>query len=145
MSQIGDLAESLYFEQKYCCSEAVWLAFAMSDNLSEAEKNAGNKLAFAFCGGLGNGQFCGALAGGFMIIGRYFGRVCGEERNDTTASYREALTKAFMEKYGSIDCSSLKPTDPTKSRLQCKTYVRFVAETLADLLDKGLEEDEDCG
>ena len=146
MSQLGDNAVRYFLEQNYCCAESVWLAFADSDKLSAEERAFGNKLAFAWCGGTGAKEFCGALAGGVLVLGRWFGRTPDQERNPELAKYTEALVAAFKAQFSHTACRELKPDgDPKAARQVCSGYVRFVAEKVEELLDKGLEDEEDCG
>ena len=145
MSAIVDRATVLFTEQGYCCAEAVWLAFAESDGLSEESKAFGNKLTFAFCGGTGAHDLCGAIAGGVLVLGRWFGRIPGEPRNEDLPKYTKALLDGFKEQFGHTACISLKPdAEPPVAKQKCLEYVRFVAAKVDELLDKGIGE-EDCG
>ncbi|MCL2497993.1 MAG: C-GCAxxG-C-C family protein [Symbiobacteriaceae bacterium] len=145
MPNVGERAVELFLKDKFCCAEAVWLALAESDNLPEDERNIGNKLATAWCGGTGASDMCGALAGGVLVLGRYFGRIPGEGRNDQLPLYTKALVEAFKTEYNGIYCRDLKPVgEPDEVRSLCSNFVRFVADQVVFLLDNGLE-DEDCG
>ena len=147
MSKVADRAVSLFMEEGYCCAEAGWLAFAESDGISDEEKAFGNKLTFAFCGGTGGRELCGAVAGGVLVLGRWFGRVPGEPRNQDLPKYTKALLDAFKAEFGHMTCLELKlDGDPAVSRKHCSEYVRFVAAKVEELLDNGLPgEEADCG
>ena len=138
MSAITDRAVQLYIEEGYCCAEAVWLAFAESDAIDEDARDLGNKLSFAFCGGTGAANLCGAAAGGVLVLGRRFGRVPGEPRNEDLPKYTKALIDALEEKYGHTSCSDLKPkAEPCVAKQVCSGYVAFVVAKIEELLESG--------
>ncbi|MCL2549173.1 MAG: C-GCAxxG-C-C family protein [Symbiobacteriaceae bacterium] len=145
MSSIVDRAINLFIDEGYCCAEAVWLAFAESDGISEDAKAFGNKLSFAFCGGTGAQDLCGAVAGGVLVLGRWFGRIPGEPRNQDLPKYTKALLESFREQFGHTACCHLKPdAELPVVKQTCKQYVIFVVAKVEELLDKGIGE-EDCG
>jgi len=140
MSSNIERAQQLYTEEGFCCAEAVWLAFAESGGLSEEEKAFGNKLAFAFCGGTGAQDLCGALAGGALVLGCRFGRVPGEPRNEDLPKYSKVLIDDFKEQYGFTDCCDLKPkTEPAVAKEVCSGYVAFVIAKMENLLRDGID------
>lgn len=146
MSASGDLAVSYFTTRGACCAESVWLTFAESDGISETERDFGNKLCFAFCGGTGAHELCGAIAGGVLVLGRWFGRTPSEPRNEDLPKYTKALIDAFTERFGHTTCRDLKPDiEPSEAKKVCCEYVRFVAEKVEELLDKGIGDEEDCG
>jgi len=146
MSAIAERATQLYTEEGFCCSEAVWLAFAERDDISQADKDLGNKLSFAFCGGTGAQNLCGAAAGGALVLGSHLGRIPGEPRNEDLPKYTKALIDAFEEQYGHTTCRELKPdVDPAAAKQVCKGYVVFIAEKLEELLEDGITStNSDC-
>lgn len=144
MSKTSERALELYLKQGYSCSESVFIALAEADGLTPEEINLGNHYAGAFSGGMGVESVCGALNGGMLTLGRYFGRNIGEERKAEMKDYSAALFNAFVEEFGALDCSVLKHEPDAKQR--CAQYVRFVVETLEEFLDNGLPgAEEDCG
>jgi C_GCAxxG_C_C family probable redox protein len=55
------------FEQGYTCAEAIFIAFAEAEGYSS---EVAHRAATSFIGGIGNqGQVCGTLIGGLMVIG----------------------------------------------------------------------------
>lgn len=143
MSKIGDRAQELFTQLGYSCSESVFIALAEADGLSQEEINIGNKYIGPFSGGMGSGSVCGALSGGILTLGRYFGRAMGEERNPDMSKYSAALFNMFVEEFGTPDCGPLKYEPDCKTR--CAGYVRFVVDAVETLLDNGLPDDDDCG
>ena len=143
MSKAGNRAIELYMEKGFSCSESVYIALAEADNLTAEQINAGNHMAGAFSGGMSVGSVCGALTGGMLTLGRWFGRNLSEGRKDEMKEYSKALYEAFIEKFGDESCKKLKPESDAKKR--CAEYVRFVTEKVEELLDKGLDDPDDCG
>ncbi len=144
MSKASDRALELYLSLGYSCSESVFIALAEADGLTQEEVDYGNHYAGSFSGGMGVESICGALTGGMLTLGRYFGRSMGEERKTEMKEYSAALFNAFVEKFGNADCNVLKHEPDAKQR--CAQYVRFVVETVEDFLDNGLPgAEEDCG
>jgi C_GCAxxG_C_C family probable redox protein len=144
MSKASDRALELYMNQAYSCSESVFIALAEVDGLTQEEIDYGNHYAGAFSGGMGAESVCGALTGGMLTLGRYFGRNMGEDRKTEMKDYSAALFNAFVEEFGAPDCSVLKHEPDAKAR--CAQYVRFVVETLEEYLDNGLPgAEDDCG
>ena len=135
MKLLGDLAVDNYLESGYCCSESVWLAWADYHKTAAEQRNLGSRLSFAFCGGTGAHDLCGALAGGVLALGLEFGRNPDEPRDPRVGEATEALFVAFTEKFGHSACRDLKPSDPAISKATCAEYVRFVAEHLATVTE----------
>jgi len=143
MSAITDRAVQLYMEEGYCCAEAIWLAFAEDGTLSEEDKAFGNKLSFAFCGGTGAKNLCGAAAGGALVLGSRFGRIPGEPRNEDLPKYTKALLEAFEEHYTYTTCRELKSSeDPNIYKQVCKEYVSFVTAKVEELLEEGVRKEK---
>ncbi|MGI6359274.1 MAG: C-GCAxxG-C-C family (seleno)protein [Bacillota bacterium] len=137
----GKLAQELY-QSGYSCAEAAWLA--MAKDLSDKEKNFGLKLSGGFGGGVGCGSVCGALAGAVLGLGAFLGREQGEPRPDQLRAITKQLAESFAAKFGSVDCSSIKPVGDNY-RERCAEYVVFAVEEALRLLDEALESDDDCG
>lgn len=129
-----------FFNQGYSCSESVWLA--LSQDLDAEQRDFGLKIAGAFAGGCGNGSLCGAVAGGLMAAGRWYGRAFGEPKPTDLKGIATRLTDAVKAKFGSLDCSQLKP-ESEDWRKQCGQLVEFVANIVEQLLDEG--DEDDCG
>ncbi len=137
----GELAKKFY-QSGYSCAEAAWLAVAK--DLPDSEKNFGLKLAGGFGGGVSCGSVCGALAGAVLGLGAFLGREQGEPRPDQLRAITKLLAESFAAKFGSVDCSSIKPGDDNY-RVRCAEYVVFAVEEALRLLDESLEADDDCG
>lgn len=129
-----------FFNQGYSCSESVWLA--LSQDLAAEQRDFGLKISGAFAGGCGSGALCGAVAGGLMVAGRWYGRAVGEPKPENLKSISKRLTETVKAKFGSLNCCQLKP-EGDNWRKKCGELVEFVANIVDQLLDEG--DDEDCG
>lgn len=135
----GQMARE-FFDQGYSCSESVWLA--LSQDLDAAQRDFGLKIAGAFSGGCGCGSLCGAVAGGLMAAGRWYGRAFGEPKPTALKDIAKRLTDTVKAKFGGLDCAQLKP-DTEEWRQKCGELVEFVANLVDQVLDEG--DEEDCG
>jgi C_GCAxxG_C_C family probable redox protein len=83
----------------------------------------------AFGGGLGgNGEVCGAVAGGLAVLGLKFSRAREEEKEDPRMwSYAQELLQRFREeivkKHGSILCREIARVD-WKDREQVRGFYK---------------------
>jgi C_GCAxxG_C_C family probable redox protein len=107
----------------------------------------------AFGGGLGgNGEVCGALAGGLAVLGLRFSRARQEEKEDPKMwDYTEELLTRFrdgiVKEHGSILCRDISRVD-WNDREQVKVFykgdkvrecIRIVGETakfIGELLER---------
>lgn len=129
-----------FYSQGYSCSESVWLA--LSQDLDPEQRDFGLKISGAFAGGCGSGALCGAVAGGLMAAGRWYGRAFGEPKPTELKNAAKRLTEAVKAKFGGLDCSQLKP-ESDNWREKCGELVEFVANIVDQVLDEG--DEEDCG
>jgi C_GCAxxG_C_C family probable redox protein len=141
-----ELANS-YHERGFNCAQSVLGAYYREFQLEE-------EIALRLAGGFGSGmgrlcQVCGALTGGFMVIGLRYGRwqEGPAHSQDTEETYRlvRLLASRFEERYGSLLCRELiglDLNDPAQRQIaidegrfktRCAGYVRDVAEMLQDL------------
>jgi C_GCAxxG_C_C family probable redox protein len=95
------------FAEGYNCAQSVFHAF--HEEL-QVEADMALKLACAFGAGMGrNGEVCGAVTGGLLVLGARYGRGEQEDRTVTDAVY--ARTRDFMnrfaQRHGSCLCRQL--------------------------------------
>ncbi len=82
----------------------------------------------AFGGGLGgNGEVCGAVAGGLSVLGLRFSRAREDEKEDPRMwSYAQEVLQRFREivkKHGGINCRDIAGVD-WKDREQAKAFYK---------------------
>ena len=106
-----------YHKRGYGCAQSVLAAYADDYNLDE-------EMALRISTGFGSGmgrmcEVCGALTGGFMVIGLKHGKVITDGTKygrDTETSYRlvAELADRFKEKHGTILCRDILDCDLSK-------------------------------
>jgi C_GCAxxG_C_C family probable redox protein len=99
-----------YHERGYGCAQSVLASFAADYGLAEEHAL---KLATGFGSGMGRMcHVCGALTGGFMVLGLKFGKYQTDGSrygNETETTYKlvTELASRFKERNGSIICRDL--------------------------------------
>ncbi len=99
-----------YHERGYGCAQSVLASFAADYDLSEEHAL---KLATGFGSGMGRMcHVCGALTGGFMVLGLKYGKYQADGSrygNETETTYKlvSELAAKFKERNGSIICREL--------------------------------------
>lgn len=87
-----------FFDEGYACSQAVLLAFAGRFKLDE---RIAKLVSSAFGGGMGRlRQTCGAVTGGFMVIGLAYGN---EQPNEVTGLIYEMLEQNNNQQDGILE------------------------------------------
>jgi C_GCAxxG_C_C family probable redox protein len=95
------------FLEGYNCAQSVFYSFC--DDL-RFDKNTALKLACGFGAGMGlQGQICGAVSGGIMVLGTRYGRGEYEERKAMELTYKKTgeLLHQFAVRHGTIMCREL--------------------------------------
>jgi len=130
-----------YFQSGFHCAEAI------SKALTEAFEKEGDgyapKVATGFGGGIGGSHLetCGALAGGIIALGWFWGRT--KPGGDKTKVYELAaeFRRRFVEKFGSSNCQSLlDKLGKQEGAMKCKKLTAAAAGILCELLIRGREE-----
>ena len=135
-----DKAQS-YFDEGYACSQAVLLTFAEELDLNE---NSAKLISSTFGGGMGRlRQKCGAVTGGFMVLGLAYGNSDPKDMDTKLASYKKVreLNHLFEDIHGTSICAELLKkhaseadvTDRKHHKIICRRVVSDVAGILYDL------------
>lgn len=93
-----------YFDEGYACSQSILLTFAAQFNLDE--KNA-KLIASTFGGGMGRlRQKCGAVTGGFMVLGLQYGNADPKDMASKLYAYKKVreLNQQFEEIHNTSNC-----------------------------------------
>ncbi len=125
-------AKRYYLEDNCNCAEAMLLA--ANDEYGLGLTQEACKIVGGFGGGLGCGSTCGALLGAVSVLGMLkMGR-----RAHETEGFREqcaALTEAFRQKLGHLDCADLKPRYANET-CRCWETVKLTCEVLEGFLNQ---------
>ncbi len=130
------------FDEGYACSQSVLLAFSEEFNLDE---RTAKLISANFGGGMGRlREKCGALTGGFMVLGLKYGNVEPKDLDTKLASYQKVriLNKQMLNIYESADCADIlkkhatvqEITDRKHHKIICREIVGNVSGMVYDLL-----------
>ncbi len=133
------------FKEGYSCSQSVVGAYCERFDL---DKETAIKLSAGFGGGMKMAGTCGALTGGFMIIGLKHGHSEAEDKEGKKrlGALIKDFTARFKERAGSLTCRELMNCDiSTEEGLRlanetdlfsvvCPKAVRAAAEILEEML-----------
>ena len=138
-----------YFDNGFCCSQAVFTTFATAYGIPE---ELALKMSTQFGGGARKGEMCGSVAGALMALGLKYGFSDGTawEEKELAHQKAEEFMNRFIENQGTVVCRELlghdlsKPGEREKIRELglfqsiCPKMVRCAAE----LVEQMLGEDE---
>ncbi|HAD83029.1 MAG: hypothetical protein A2509_08030 [Candidatus Edwardsbacteria bacterium RIFOXYD12_FULL_50_11] len=132
------------FDSGYNCAESVLMA--ISEYLNMPNGRSLPRIATGFGGGIArNGNLCGALTGGIMVIGLALGRDDNHGSRDPCYPAADRLFNGFLEKFGSSQCRDLigvdlKTPEGQKAHANrdlketCRSCVKWSARTSMDLI-----------
>lgn len=133
-----------YFDEGYACSQSVLLAFAKELDLNE---NTAKLISSTFGGGMGRlRQKCGAVTGGFMVLGLAYGNSDPKDMDTKLASYKKVreLNHLFEDIHGTSVCAELLKTHATEAdvaerkhhKIICRKIISDVTGILYDLTER---------
>lgn len=133
-----------YFDEGYACSQSVLLAYAEELDINE---NTAKLISSTFGGGMGRlRQKCGAVTGGFMVLGLAYGNSDPKDMDTKLASYKKVreLNHLFEDIHGTSICSELLKKHATEAdvaerkhhKIICRKVVSDVAGLLYDLTEQ---------
>ena len=139
--QTIDKALSL-FDEGYTCSQTVLLAF--SENFMLDERTA-KLISSTFGGGMGRlRQKCGAVTGGFMVLGLAYGNTEPKDMSTKLASYQKVreLNQKVEEVFGTSNCfellkkhaSEAEVSERKHHKIICRKVIGDTAGILYDML-----------
>lgn len=129
-----------YFKEGYACSQSVALVFAPEFG---ADINTVTMMAAPFGGGMGRlREKCGAVTGGFMVLGMATGKYAPKDMETKLAQYKKVqdLNAAIVEIYGTAQCAELLKQKVSKEQIAERSHHKIVctgmiADTVAALYD----------
>lgn len=135
----------IYFEEGYACSQAVLLAYAERFDL---DLKTAKLISSTFGGGMGRlRKTCGAVTGGFMVLGMAYGNEHGNDlpaKLNAYARVRELYRKVEAI-HGTVECKELLQKHATPSEVEerkhHKIFCRQMVGEVAGLLYEQLNQD----
>lgn len=97
------------------------------------EESASASLGRCFAAGMFNGEVCGAVTGGLMVLG-----ACLPENGASAAQLGKCLQSRFHEEMGSTLCREILHTHGKKV---CDSCVACAAGTVHDLIEDARKEE----
>ena len=133
-----------YLSSGYMCSEAMLAPYAEQAGLPE---DVALKIAGGFAGGMAQGKTCGAVTGGFIVLGLLFGAGTSKKQYSRELCFQlvQEYTHRFEERRSTIECEKIlamngvdfhNPDDMKTLRTcgLCDKVVRDASEVLEELL-----------
>ena len=115
-----------FFDEGYACSQSVLLVFASEFKLDE---RAAKLISSTFGGGMGRlRQKCGAVTGGFMVLGLKYGNIDPKDMETKLNAYRmvRELNKQVEEIYGTSNCFELLKKHATQSEVEDRKHHKII-------------------
>ena len=113
-----------------CCSESVMLCLLQDMECDEARARDLVRAMGAFCGGMGEGLLCGALAGGVAAM-----YVAVDDYRQAKEELRPEIAAWFRERFGSTECADILEGDDTRIFTLCPGIMAEVYEKVRDVLE----------
>nr|WP_319266239.1 C-GCAxxG-C-C family protein [uncultured Draconibacterium sp.] len=115
-----------YFDEGYACSQSVLLAFADHFQL---DKTTAKRISATFGGGMGRlRETCGAVTGGFMVMGLAFGNEEPKDMDTKLNSYKKVreLNKLVQEIHGTTNCRQLLIKHATEAQVKDRKHHKII-------------------
>jgi C_GCAxxG_C_C family probable redox protein len=133
-----------FFDEGYACSQSILLAFGRHFDLDE---RTAKRIASTFGGGMGRlRQTCGAVTGGFMVLGLAFGNENPKDMETKLDAYRKvrAMDQHVREIYGTTVCKELLQKHVSQEqvierkhhKIICRHIIEDVAGHLYDMIEQ---------
>jgi|ERR1035437_4865349 C_GCAxxG_C_C family probable redox protein len=121
-----------YFEEGYACSQSVLLAFAEQYDLNE---KTAKLISSTFGGGMGRlRQKCGAVTGGFMVLGLAYGNTDPKDMDTKLYAYKKVqeLNQSFEELHGTSICAELLNKHTTEAGINERKHHKIICSKLVE-------------
>lgn len=133
-----------YFDEGYACSQSVLLAFS---NQFDLDERTAKLISSTFGGGMGRlRQTCGAVTGGFMVLGLAYGNERPTDMETKLNSYKKVreLYHQVEGIHGTANCKELLQKHATEAQIEerkhhkiiCRRVVGDVAGLMYDMLEQ---------
>ncbi len=119
-----------FFDDGYACSQSVLLAFANEFNLDE---RTAKLISSTFGGGMGRlRQKCGAVTGGFMVLGLKYGNAEPKEMETKLHAYKmvRELNKQVEDIYGTSNCFELLKKHATEAEVEERKHHKIICRKM---------------
>ncbi|MCL2492456.1 MAG: C-GCAxxG-C-C family protein [Clostridiales bacterium] len=114
-----------------CCSESIMLCILQDMEYDEGRARDLVRAMGAFCGGMGAGLLCGALAGG--VAAAY---VACEDYAQAHDELRPEIIDWFKDRFGATECSDILEGDEMRKFTLCPGIMEEVYEKVHGILEE---------
>lgn len=121
-----------YFDEGYACSQAVLLAFA---NQFKLDDTSAKLISSTFGGGMGRlREKCGAVTGGFMVLGLAYGNSDPKDMGTKLAAYNKVqeLNHKFEVINGTTSCAELLSKHATEDEVTQRIHHRLICRKVIE-------------
>lgn len=141
IKKIKEDAENLFREGKFYCSEALVTSIKRNFELDISDKMIA--LASGFPVGIGKSKCtCGAVSGGVIALGYFFGRTeGGDPKVENLLKLTNELQQSFKDNHNVLCCSILtKDLDMASGehKKQCVSFTGEMAKKTAEIIVREL-------
>lgn len=115
-----------FFDEGYACSQSILLAFANEFNLDE---QTAKLISSTFGGGMGRlRQKCGAVTGGFMVLGLKYGNTEPKDMHTKLYAYKmvRELNKQVEDIHGTSNCFELLKKHVSESDVEARKHHKII-------------------
>lgn len=142
IKKVREDAENLFKEGKFYCSEAI--VSAIRNNIDPEMPESLVAAASGFPIGIGRSKcLCGAISGGVITLGYFFGRTKGADpKVDKTLALANELQESFKNNHKVLCCRILtKGMDMSSEehKNQCVSFTGEIAEKAAEIITRELD------
>jgi C_GCAxxG_C_C family probable redox protein len=119
-----------FFDQGYACSQSVLLAFADHFKL---DASTAKLIASTFGGGMGRlREKCGAVTGGFMVIGLAMGNEQPRDMEKKLNAYSNVreLDRRLVEMHGTTICRELLQKHATSEQVEQRKHHKIICRQM---------------
>jgi C_GCAxxG_C_C family probable redox protein len=120
------LKAQAYFDEGYACSQSILLAFADQFDLDE---RTAKLIASTFGGGMGRlRKTCGAVTGGFMVLGLRYGNADPKDMETKLSAYKKVreLNQKVEEIHGTSNCAELLKKHATQAQVEERKHHKII-------------------
>ena len=119
-----------YFDEGYACSQSVLLAFSERFDLND---RTAKLISSTFGGGMGRlRQTCGAVTGGFMVLGLAFGNENPKDMETKLHAYQKVreLYLQVEHIHGTAVCKELLQKHATREQVEERKHHKIICHKM---------------
>jgi C_GCAxxG_C_C family probable redox protein len=119
-----------FFDEGYACSQSVLLTFASQFDLDE---KTAKLIASTFGGGMGRlRQKCGAVTGGFMVLGLKYGNADPKDLETKLSAYQKVrdLNHLIEKIHGTSNCFEILKKFASEAEIEERKHHKIICRRM---------------